>query len=227
MQREGFLVSGGSGGIGGALCRGLADIGFRPYVGYARHEARAREIAAACGGTALALDLAQAETIDDAIARLAAEEGGLAGIVLAASPPPSLTPLGRVAEADLERHWRINVLGPHRLVAGLVRSCFLPKKRGIVVGVLSRAVDGLPGEGKVPPAGRMMGAYAIAKYGQAGLLSVLAADYPWLVVRAVSPGFTRTRMLEAFDPRFLALHESTQPIRSPEEVAGDILALIA
>ncbi len=49
-----------------------------------------------------------------------------------------------------------------------------------------------------------MGAYVIAKHGMAGVLAMLAADYPWLRVRAVKPGYTETRMLDAFDERFLA-----------------------
>jgi 3-oxoacyl-[acyl-carrier protein] reductase len=69
-----------------------------------------------------------------------------------------------------------------------------------------------------------MGAYVIAKYGMAGLLALLAADYPWLSVRSVSPGYTETRMLEAFDPRFLELQRTRQPFHTPEEVAAQVLA---
>ena len=37
------------------------------------------------------------------------------------------------------------------------------------------------------------------------MLAILAADYPWLGVATVSPGFTETDMLRSFDERFLEL----------------------
>ena len=71
-----------------------------------------------------------------------------------------------------------------------------------------------------------MGAYTIAKFGMAGVLAVIAADYPWLRVRTVSPGFTETPMLNAFEPRFIELMRTRVPFQKPEEVAAEIIALI-
>ena len=68
-----------------------------------------------------------------------------------------------------------------------------------------------------------MGAYVIAKHGLAGLLAVIAAEYSWLRVRSIRPGYTRTPMLDAFDARFIELQEQVKPIRTAEAVAGDIL----
>ena len=64
-----------------------------------------------------------------------------------------------------------------------------------------------------------MGAYVVAKAALNSLLSVCLAEHPWLKVRTVSPGFTKTPMLEVFDPRYLELIQMQNKISTPEEVA--------
>lgn len=212
-----FLVSGGSGGIGAAVCERLAARGFAPVVGYHRNEAAAQTVAARSGGHALALDLS------DEVSILAAAQSlevapQLAGVVLAGSPPLALVPFGQITADEMRLQWQVNVLGPQRLLAELVRRCFRRHKQGSVVGVLSRAM----GEG-IQGAASGLGAYVIAKHGMAGVLAILAADYPWLRVRAVKPGYTETRMLDAFDARFLALQREKAPFQTPDEVASLIV----
>lgn len=214
-----FLVSGGSGGIGAATCEALAAAGFVPVVGYHSAAAAAEQVAGRTGGIALALDLASDVSIDQAVVRLAGEPASLAGAVLAGSPPLVLAPFGKILPDDLQAQLQVNVLGPQRLLAGLVRQCWRGQKDGVVVGVLSQAMGDASGH-----AAAGLGAYVVAKYGMAGLLAVLAADYPWLRVRTVRPGYTETRMLTAFDERFLALQRDKQPFQTPQEVAAQILA---
>ncbi|WP_265949563.1 SDR family oxidoreductase [Dechloromonas sp. A34] len=216
--RERFLVSGGAGGIGAATCEALAAAGYVPVVGYHRAADAAEAVAARTGGQALALDLASDASIDRALAELAGAEGRLAGAVLAGSPPLTLAPFGKIEAADLQAQLQVNVIGPQRLLAGLVRQCWRPYKDGVVIGILSRAM-GEAGSG----AASGMGAYVIAKYGMAGLLAVLAADYPWLRVRSVRPGYTETPMLAAFDERFLAQQREKTPFQTPQDVAAQIL----
>lgn len=212
-----FLVSGGSGGIGAAVCKRLAASGFAPVVGYHRNEAAAQTIAARSGGYALALDLSDERSILAAAQSLEAAPQ-LAGVVLAGSPPLALVPFGQITADEMRLQWQVNVLGPQRLLAELVRRCFRRHKQGSVVGVLSRAM----GEG-IDGAAAGLGAYVIAKHGMAGVLAILAADYPWLRVRAVKPGYTETRMLGAFDERFLAMQREKAPFQTPDEVASLIV----
>ncbi|HVZ51730.1 MAG TPA: SDR family NAD(P)-dependent oxidoreductase [Pseudolabrys sp.] len=213
---QAVLVSGGSGGIGAAACRRLAAAGYRPLVGYARNKDAAETVARATGGAELALDLADVASIDGALGAL--KDAPLVGVVLAGSPPPRVAPLAQVDGDELALAWQVNVAGPQRLLARLVRDVFRKNRRGIVVGVLSEAM-GLA-DGKAMSG---MGAYTIAKYGLAGLLAVIEADYPWLTVRRVSPGFTETAMLSAFDPRFLEIARSRVPFQQPDDVAEEIV----
>jgi 3-oxoacyl-[acyl-carrier protein] reductase len=215
---EAVLVTGGSGGIGAATCRALAAAGFRPLVGYATGRERALAVAAATGGLAVACDMADDASIDAAVAEAAATT--LAGVVLAASPPPASLPFTKVtAEAGLQ--WRVNVAGPRRLLAGLVKSCFRPRRAGFAVAVLSRAM----GVGEAAALSGMAD-YVVAKHGLLGLMKAAAAEFPWLRSHAVTPGFTETAMLAAFDARFLEQARATTRFATPDEVAAEILALV-
>lgn len=212
-QRAAVLVSGGAGGIGAAGCEAVAAMGLRPIVGYRGDSARAEAVASRTGGVTLRLDLASAESIQAALDTL---EGvpALAAAVLAASPPPVLAPFARISESDLNEQWQVSVLGHHRLLAGLVRRCFRKHKKGTVVGVLTAALGD-----ESPRAAAGLGAYVIAKHGMAGLLALAAAEFPWLRVRTIKPGYTETPMLSAFDARFLELERKKRTFSTPRDVA--------
>lgn len=219
------LVSGGEGGIGSALCRLLPDAGFAPIVGYYSEQDQAEALAQECGGFALPLDLTDDESISQALAQLAEELGEyskLAGVVLAASPPPDLFPFGKLTAEMLSRQFRVNVVGPQLLLSGLVKTHFRKNKSGFVLGILSKAIGD---ENHLPVTG--MGAYVIAKSAMRSMLEVCAAEYPWLKVRTIRPGFTRTPMLEVFDERYLEMMQANAPFASAEDVARQILKEIA
>jgi NAD(P)-dependent dehydrogenase (short-subunit alcohol dehydrogenase family) len=212
-----LLVSGGSGGIGSAVCAGLAERGIRPIVGYHRNDVAARVVAERCGGRALHLDLSNPACVANAAQELA-QLPTLLGAVLAGSPPLHLNSFGKISADELLAQWKVNVLGPQQLLSELVRQCFRRRKAGAVVGVLTTAMGGTDS-----PAAAGMGAYVIGKHGMAGVLALLAADYPWLRVRSVKPSFTETKMLDAFDARFLDLQRAKAPFQTPGLVARQIL----
>jgi len=220
---EVVLVSGGSGGIGGALCVRLAAAGYRPVIGYGANEAVATALAKTTGGLALALDVRDTAAVQAALDRLEAEPGNLAGVVLAASPAPTIAPLVRHSAEDLEGQWAVNVSGSVNLLEGVIKRFMRPQKKGWVIGILSQAM-GLDGE-----TAKSMGGYIIAKYGLLGLLRVIDAEYAWLNVHHIEPGYTETAMLEAFDERFLQTLRKARPdgrFETPDEVAARIMDLI-
>lgn len=216
-----ILVSGGGGGIGSALCRLLPANEFIPIVGYRSDPEHAESIARACNGFALRLDMGNDQSIADALDQLKSRirgEDKLAGAVLAASPPPELLPFGKLTPEMLMRQFRVNVAGPQLLLAGLIKDHFRKDKSGVVVGVLSAAT----GSSTRPPA-TGMGAYVIAKTAMRGMLDVCAAEYPWLRVHTISPGFTETPMLKVFDERYLEQMRTKSSFSTSEEVARTIL----
>ena len=218
MVVENFLVTGGGGDIGAATCKRLAEVGYRPIVAYRRNCPVAIGLAERFGGRPIALDLTDDASIMSAVETLAAYPEPLAGVILAASPAPVIAPFGKITAEDMQLQWQVNVMGPQRLLAGLVRSSLRKRKTGTVIGILSEAMGD-----SLRPTASSMGAYVIAKFGLAGLLSVLAADYPWLRVGSVSPGYTQTKMLQAFDQRFLDLMRAKKEFLTPEEVAENII----
>ena len=222
MQKKTFLITGGSGGIGAALAHKLVKTSYTPLIVYKSNREKAEDLARAVDGEAIELNLIDLDAVDRVVANLAASDVVLAGVVLGASAALRITSFGHISEQDMESQWRVNVLGHQRLLAGLVRNVFRKRKQGIVVGVLSDAM------GTTEKANlTSMGAYITAKYGLQGLLAVLKAEHRWLDVITVSPNFTETRMLEAFDERFLESLRSSGQISSPEVVGQEIVDRIA
>lgn len=220
---EYVLVSGGSGGIGSALCRCLAADGYHPVIGYGAGAAAAEALAKEIGGTALSIDMMSRNSIRAAIEILASGPHNLAGVVLAASPPPAIAPIFRLPDGELDNQWKVNVLGPHALLEVAIRQLMRPRKQGWIVGILTDAM----GEGGL--AAKSMGGYIIAKHGLLGLMKVIDAEYAWLDVKTISPGYTETAMLNVFDNRFLDPMRDSRPegrFAAPGEIAEEIMTLI-
>ena len=212
------LVIGGSGGIGSAICRLLTNVGFRPIIGFNSNREAAHKLANECQGIALKIDLADDTSIKQLIEAVTDEvkqkHSVLAGVVLGASPPPNLTSfIGTNSEA-LMYQFRVNVVGQQLLLAGLIKNLFRNYKAGFVIGVLTEAM----GSALEPPKTGMV-SYVVAKAAMKSMLSVCAAEYPWLKIGSVSPGLTETKMLSVFDPRYLELAKTQKPLSSPDEIA--------
>lgn len=211
------LVTGGSGGIGSAVCRALANINIKPIVGYNTNMDKAKDIADEFGGISVRLDMSCVSSLEKGVKTIIeslGEKGSLCGVVLGASPPPDLIPFSSLQPDHFHNQFQVNVVGPHFLLTLLIKHLFRKNKSGTVVGISSAAV-GIKGEN--PATG--MAAYVIAKAALNSLLSVCKAEYKWLKTIEVSPTFTKTAMLDIFDPRYLELIAQQQEISSPEDVA--------
>lgn len=217
---EKFLATGATGGIGCAVCLLAAERGFVPVVGY-RGDRReeARELARQCQGETLELDLLDLDGIEPRVASLLQGGAALAGVALVASPAPEIGRLTQVSSDSMAHFWRAGVLGNQRLLSCLVKSCFQPRRQGFVGAILSAAM-GEQGAEATPN----MGAYTVSKYGLLGVIALLRAETPWLTVRTISPGFTDTAMLDAFDDRWIDKIRAAGGISTPEQVADDLLA---
>lgn len=141
-SRRTAVVTGASSGIGAATARRLAKEGFNVILG-ARRKDRLEEVAAECGGRALALDVTDRDSTDafcDAIenADILVNNAGLAA---------GLDPLEKIDEDNVRIMWETNVIGLLRVAQGL-----LPKLRasgqGHIVNLGSTAaIETYPGGG--------------------------------------------------------------------------------
>jgi len=212
-----FLVTGGSGGIGSALCRLLASNNFIPIIGYNSNSVQAKNLAIETGGIALKIDMKSFDSINNAVQAIEdniKDNGKLVGVILGASPPPDLLPFSKLTSKHLMNQFQVNVTGSHQLISTLIKRFFRENKSGIIVGILSKATGN-----KDNPPSSGMGAYVIAKKALHTMLEVCRVEYRWLKIRTVSPGFTKTDMLKVFDPRYLEMIESKNVFSTPEEVA--------
>ncbi len=220
-SRSYILVTGGAGGIGSAVCKLLPNIGITPIVGFNTNSTQAHTLAKELNGFAVKIDMNIKNSIEEAIQIIInqlKEADKLAGVVLGASPPPDILSFLDINSDHLLNQFQVNVIGSQILLKGLIKNFYRKKKMGTVIGILTQAIGT---NSQLPATG--MGAYIIAKGALKTMLSVCAAEYPWLKVRTINPSFTKTKMLDVFDPRYLDILDYQKKISTPQKIAQLII----
>jgi len=191
LQGKVALVTGGSRGIGRAICEALAKRGATVVVNYAAREDAARETADACeaagGKAALSkFDVADAAAVNDAIKAIGKDHGGLdilvnnAGIAINGL-------IMRFKDDQWDRVLDVNLNGAFHCARAASMLLLKAKEAGRIVNLTS--VVGESGNG-----GQV--AYSASKAGLIGLTKSLAQELAsrGVTVNAVSPGFIETDM---------------------------------
>jgi 3-oxoacyl-[acyl-carrier protein] reductase len=221
------LVTGGSRGIGRAICTALGARGAKVIVNYAAREDAAQVTAQAvqaAGGTAVIhqFDLGDATAVETAIKQISEREGRLDILVNNAAISIDQLLL-RFKQEDWQKTMDVNLTGVFTACKTAARSLLKAKEGGRIVNLTSVV-------GESGSAGQV--AYAAAKAGLIGLTMTLARELAsrGVTVNAVSPGFIETDMTAAAvqgDAREKLL--TTIPlgrIGKPEEI-GDVVAFLA
>ncbi len=221
-------MTGGAGGIGSAVCRALAEAGFRVVVGYARSREQADELAAGLPGgphLGLAADVTDSAALGVLADAVAAELGGCDVLVNAAGVTRFVPhdDLDSLDDELIDAILRTNVRGAFatvRVLRPLLERSQLPGG-GVVVNVSSIAA--VTGQGSNV-------AYCASKAALDSLTRSLGrALAPRIRVVSVSPGVVDTGFIRSLDPAWRENQLARTPLgrlASPGEVAAAVLACV-
>jgi 3-oxoacyl-[acyl-carrier protein] reductase len=220
------VVTGGSGGIGAAICAQLAADGFRVVVGFRADEERAQRTVSAirdAGGDALAVraDLARPEEAAALVETAVRRFGGVGVLVNNASGRIGARPFDELRWTDVLDQLQVQVQG-----ALACSQAAVPAMRagggGRIVNITSQVLDAAPAAGWT--------AYAIAKSGLATLSRHMADELgpDGITVNCVAPGLTETRLVGDLPEKQRLITARQTPLRRlalPEDVAGAVAYL--
>lgn len=214
------LVTGGSRGIGRAVCLKLAEQGYKILVNYKSNEAEAQKTLQmvkekGSDGELMKFDVSDKKNVDEVLGTWVEANKDKVIEVL-------VNNAGIRQDALMiwmtEEQWK-NVLGSSLdgfyYVTRLVITGMLTKKYGRIVNVVSLSgLKGLPGQTN----------YSAAKAGVIGATKALAQEVArrGVTVNAVAPGFIRTDMTQDLKEEDLKSLIPMQRFGEPEEVAEAI-----
>ncbi len=209
-------MTGASSGIGAATARHLAQHGFHVVLG-ARREDRLSDLAAETGGTAVRLDVTDA----DSVAAFAERIPECDVLINNAGGAKGLATVAESNEDDWRWMWETNVLGTLRLTQALLPK-LVASGDGHVITVTSVAASSVYDKGS---------GYTAAKHAQAALHQTLRGEHLGEPIRftEVAPGLVETEFAEVrFDgdtERAEAVYQGLTPL-SADDVA-DVVAFAA
>jgi 3-oxoacyl-[acyl-carrier protein] reductase len=220
------LVTGGSRGIGKAICETLARRGAGVAVNYRTGESQAAQTAAgitAAGGRALAVraDVSDAGQVSAMVSEVTRQLGPIDLLVNNAGVFHLLAP-GEVPREVWEQTLDINLTGTY-LVTWAVKETMIERRFGRIVNLSS--IAGLR------PRPRSI-AYAVSKAGLIALTRSCAEAWAGYNIRvnAVAPGLINTEIIGGAEPKLIAQLIGETPlgrIGEPDDVAAVVSFLLS
>jgi 3-oxoacyl-[acyl-carrier protein] reductase len=185
------LVTGASGGIGGAIAKGLHAQGAHVVLSGTREDAlKALQGELGERASVVVANLSNAEDVDGLVARAEAEAGELHTLVANAGVTKDGLLL-RMKDEDFESVLKINLESYFRLSRAALKGMF-KRRSGRIIGITSVVgVTGNPGQAN----------YAASKAGMIGFSKSLAAEVAsrGVTVNCVAPGFIASPMTDALN----------------------------
>src|SRR5215469_4370319 len=214
------LVTGASGGIGGAIARALHAQGAAVVLAGTREPAL-RALAGELGERAhvLTADLSQPDEAERLIRESEAALGGLDILVNNAGVTRDGLAM-RMKDEDWQAVLDINLSAGFRLIRAALRG-MLRRRHGRIVSITSLVgVAGNPGQAN----------YAASKAGMIGMTKSIAAEVATrgITVNCIAPGFITTAMTDKLTDDQRGRGTAAIPMErfgTPEEVAGAVVYL--
>ena len=218
------LVTGGSRGIGRAICLELAKHGANIAFVYAGNEDKANETSAllmqmGVSVKAYRCDVADFAATEELVKNVTADFGGIDMLINNAGATRDKLVM-RMSESDFDDIIAVDLKGAFNLIRH-TSAGFLKKRSGRIVNITSDAgLMGNPGQAN----------YAAAKAGLVGLTKTVAKELGGrgITCNAVAPGFIRTDMTAVLNEQILQSAEQMIPLKrigEPNDIAGVVAFL--
>ena len=216
------LVTGGSRGIGRAVCVRLAQEGYDVLINYASNEAEARLTLDLIHGHGclLPFDVSDSEQTRQALEDWQRQhEGEYIEVVVANAGIRRDNVMALMPEGDWHRVVDITLSGFFNVTQPLLPAMQLHRFGRIVSMASVSGLKGLPGQTN----------YSAAKGGVIAATKALAQEVArrGITVNAVAPGFIKTDMTEGLDEAALKKTIPAQRFGTPEEVADLVAFLVS
>lgn len=202
------LVTGGSRGIGRAICKSLASCGASVYVNYSSGKDAAEETVVSCkefgiDAFSIGFNVAEQESVSTAFSQIKEQSGKLdilvnnAGIVIDGV-------FIRYKAEDWDKVLKVNLYGAFNCSQEAAK-LMMKQRSGSIINISSVV-------GEMGNAGQA--AYVSSKAGLIGLTKSLARELASrsVTVNAITPGFIETEMTEKLDERVKTEHFKAIPL---------------
>lgn len=215
------LVTGGTRGIGEAICVNLKNAGYTVAATYAGNEQSAREFTDRTGIPAYKFDVSDFDACQQGVSQIEADLGPVEVLVNNAG----ITRDGTMHRMDFEQ-W-------NKVIQTNLSSCF-NMCRAVIEGMRERNFGRIVNIGSVNGQAGQYGQvnYAAAKSGIHGFTKALAKEgaAKGITVNAIAPGYVLTDMVRAVPEKVLDKIISTIPVArlgDPNDIARGVLFLVS
>jgi acetoacetyl-CoA reductase len=214
------LVTGGTRGIGEAICTTLKSKGYKVIANYGGNDVKAQEFTERTGIPAVKFDVSDFEAVQKAIGEIESEYGPVDVLVNNAG----ITRDGTMHRMSFEQ-W-------DAVIQTNLASCF-NTCRAVIEGMREREFGRIINVGSVNGQAGQYGQvnYAAAKSGIHGFTKALALEgaSKGITVNAIAPGYVDTDMVRAVPAEVLAKIIKTIPVGrlgKPEDIANSVAFLV-
>ena len=223
--RKTALVIGGSGGIGSAVCRALANAGFDVAVHYCKNASSAQEVVSqlsSLGHKAICCnaDITEAVQVTHMMEHIARHLGAVTVLVNCSTPIISPLEFRKVTWRDIELHLDNQIKGIFHLVRAVLPD-MEKQHQGKIINIVTQFIEA--------PVAHFL-PYITAKAALSGFSRALALDLApkGIQVNMVSPGMTDTDLIANVPERAQLITAARTPMRrlaTPQDVANAIVFL--